>query len=262
MKHFVSRVLAIGLTGSLLFTGCASESVSSVGTSANESVSSSSESQHEPVTITLYADSATNGANEAKIEAFQNLYPWITVDLVEMPAGASDRVRTLSTVLQAKDDSMDAFLIDCTWPEMFASAGWLEPLDDVYTSDELTEFSEGALQGCYVDGKLVCLPTFLNTGALLYRADLLEKYGFEPAKTWDELIEQSKVVMAGEPGVYGYAAAWQKAEALTCCTMEHIWGYDGNVLDENGNPTFDTEAVKSGISSIINDFVFVTATER
>lgn len=66
MKHFVSRVLAIGLTGSLLFTGCASESVSSVGTSANESVSSSSESQHEPVTITLYADSATNGANEAK----------------------------------------------------------------------------------------------------------------------------------------------------------------------------------------------------
>lgn len=47
MKHFVSRVLAIGLTGSLLFTGCASESVSSVGTSANESVSSSSESQHE-----------------------------------------------------------------------------------------------------------------------------------------------------------------------------------------------------------------------
>ena len=250
MKHFVSRVLAIGLTGSLLFTGCASESVSSVGTSANESVSSSSESQHEPVTITLYADSATNGANEAKIEAFQNLYPWITVDLVEMPAGASDRVRTLSTVLQAKDDSMDAFLIDCTWPEMFASAGWLEPLDDVYTSDELTEFSEGALQGCYVDGKLVCLPTFLNTGALLYRADLLEKYGFEPAKTWDELIEQSKVVMAGEPGVYGYAAAWQKAEALTCCTMEHIWGYDGNVLDENGNPTFDTEAVKSGISSM------------
>lgn len=250
MKHFVSRVLAIGLTGSLLFTGCASESVSSVGTSANESVSSSSESQHEPVTITLYADSATNGANEAKIEAFQNLYPWITVDLVEMPAGSSDRVRTLSTVLQAKDDSMDAFLIDCTWPEMFASAGWLEPLDDVYTSDELTEFSEGALQGCYVDGKLVCLPTYLNTGALLYRADLLEKYGFEPAKTWDELIEQSKVVMAGEPGVYGYAAAWQKAEALTCCTMEHIWGYDGNVLDENGNPTFDTEAVKSGISSM------------
>ena len=140
--------------------------------------------------------------------------------------------------------------VDCTWPEMFASAGWLEPLDDVYTSDELTEFSEGALQGCYVDGKLVCLPTFLNTGALLYRADLLEKYGFEPAKTWDELIEQSKVVMAGEPGVYGYAAAWQKAEALTCCTMEHIWGYDGNVLDENGNPNFDTEAVKSGISSM------------
>ncbi len=124
MKHFVSRVLAIGLTGSLLFTGCASESVSSVGTSANESVSSSSESQHEPVTITLYADSATNGANEAKIEAFQNLYPWITVDLVEMPAGASDRVRTLSTVLQAKDDSICSLNLTALLTSCFNKSAW------------------------------------------------------------------------------------------------------------------------------------------
>ena len=123
MKHFVSRVLAIGLTGSLLFTGCASESVSSVGTSANESVSSSSESQHEPVTITLTQTLQRTARTRQKSRLSRICTPWITVDLVEMPAGASDRVRTLSTVLQAKDDSMDAFLIDCTWPEMFASAG-------------------------------------------------------------------------------------------------------------------------------------------
>ena len=87
--------------------------------------------EHKPVTINLYCDSATNGANEARKAAFEAQYPWITVELVEMPAGSSDRIRTLSTVLQAKDDSMDAFLIDCTWPEMFAGAGWLEPLEDV-----------------------------------------------------------------------------------------------------------------------------------
>ena len=205
---------------------------------------------HSPVTIYLYTENATNGANEARLEEFESLYPWITVNLVEMPAGSTDRMQMLSTVLQAKDSSMDAFIIDCTWPETFESAGWLEPLDDVYTADELAQFSQGALDGCYVNGTLYCQPLFVNTGALLYRADLLEKYGFEPAQTWDELIDQCKTIMAGEPGIAGYGAAWQQAEALTCCAMEHIWGFSGDVLDENGAPAFDSEAVKNGVASM------------
>lgn len=267
MKHFLNGVFSCVLVSSLILSGCSKNSKEAAedtltqneqsppakqtagGQTAQENLSVQDE-DHEAVTITLYADSATNGANEARVEAFEALYPWITIDLVEMPAGSSDRVRTLSTVLQAKDDSMDVFIIDCTWPEMFASAGWLEPLDDVYTAEELNGFVPGALDGCRVDGSLVCLPLFLNTGAMLYRTDLLEKYGFEPAKTWDELIEQSKTVMEGESGVSGYAAAWQNAEALTCCALEHIWGYGGSVLDQNGNPSFNTSEVKAGVASM------------
>ena len=205
---------------------------------------------HSPVTICLYTENATNGANEARLAEFESLYPWITVNLVEMPAGSTDRMQMLSTVLQAKDSSMDAFIIDCTWPQTFESAGWLEPLDDVYTADELSQFSQGALDGCYVNGTLYCLPLLVNTGAMLYRMDLLQKYGFEPAQTWDEMIEQCQTIMAGEPGIAGYGAAWQQAEALTCCAMEHIWGFGGDVLNENGEPAFNSEAVKNGVASM------------
>ena len=259
MKKTLSVVTAVSMVCMTALAGCSSaqapieaktEAAAQTAAEEKDEAATQAQEEHKPVTITLYSDSATNGANEAKVEAFEELYPWITVEVVEMPAGSSDRVRTLSTVLQAKDDSMDAFLIDCTWPEMFASAGWLEPLDDIYTEEELKDFTQGALDGCRVNGSLVCMPTFLNTGAMLYRADLLEKYGFEPAKTWDELIEQSKIVMAGEPGVYGYAAAWQNAEALTCCALEHIWNYGGSVLDEAGQPTFNTEEVKAGVASM------------
>lgn len=253
MKRLLSVVVALCMLCTLALAGCGSTPAPSAAPDGQQGASGSQpeqEQQHDPVTLTLYADSATNGAHEKRIEAFEALYPWITVELVEMPAGSSDRVRTLSTVLQAQDSSMDAFLIDCTWSEMFTSAGWLEPLDDVYSPEELAEFSEGALDGCRVNGSLVCLPLFINTGALLYRADLLEKYHFEPAKTWDELIEQSKTVMAGEPGVYGYAAAWQNAEALTCCAMEHIWGFGGSVLDENGAPSFNTPENLEGVASM------------
>lgn len=206
--------------------------------------------EHEEVTLCLYTENATNGANEARLAEFEALYPWIHVDLVEMPAGSTDRMQQLSTILQSHDSSMDVFIVDCTWPETFVSAGWLAKLDDEFTQEALSVFSEGALEGCRIDGGLYALPLFVNTGALLYRADLLEKYGFEPAKTWDELIEQSKVVMAGEENVYGYAAAWQQAEALTCCMMEHIWNAGGEVLDEEGNPDFDNEKVAAGLAEM------------
>ncbi len=206
-------------------------------------------SADEEVKITFYTENATNGANEARLAAFNALYPNIKVELVEMPAGSTDRMQMLSTVLQAKDASLDVFIVDCTWPETFVAAEWLANLDGMLTEEELSVFSTGALEGCMIDGSLYCLPLFVNTGAMLYRADLLEKYGFEPAKTWDELIAQSKVVMAGEENVYGYAAAWMQAEALTCCAMEHIWNAGGEVM-ENGNPSFNNDQVIAGISEM------------
>ena len=209
------------------------------------------EDAHEPVTLTIYADNATYGANEARLESFMKQYPWITVEMVELSSGSTDRVATLGTMLQAKDDSMDVYIVDCTWPQQFAAAGWLENLDDVFTEEELALYSQGALEGCKIDGKLVCFPFYLTTGAMFYRTDLLEKYGFSgPAQTWDELIEQCKVVMAGEPGLSGYAAAWQQAEALVCCGLEHVWGFGGDVVDAEGNPTFNTPEVKAGIESM------------
>lgn len=205
---------------------------------------------HEEVNLCIYTENATNGANEARLAGFEALYPWIHVELVEMPAGSTDRMQLLSTVLQAHDSSMDVFIVDCTWPETFVSAGWLANLDGMLTEDELAPFSAGALEGCRIGGSLYCLPLFVNTGAMLYRADLLEKYGFVPARTWDELIEQSKTVMAGEEGMAGYAAAWKQAEALTCCAMEHIWNCGGEVMDAEGKPSFNNEKVVEGISEM------------
>lgn len=253
MKKIIALLLVLTMTLALAACGGSRAPASgSSNTPAAASGSNTAESavKHDPVTVTIYSECATNGANEAKKAAFENLYPWITVQIVEMPAGATDRYQTLSTIFQAKDSTCDVFYVDCTWPASFASCGWLEPLDDVYTKDELKDFSAGALQGCYVDGKLYSLPVYVNPGAMLYRTDLLKKYNFEPAKTWDEMIEQCKTISAGEKGVYGYAGAWAQAEALTCCAMEFIWSYGGDVLDGSGKPTFNTPQVNSALTTM------------
>lgn len=204
----------------------------------------------ETVKLCIYTENATNGANEARLAGFSALHPEIEVELVEMPAGSSDRMQMLSTVLQSQDSGMDVFIVDCTWPETFVSAGWLMNLDGMLTDEELLQFSSGALEGCRINGGLYCLPLFVNTGAMLYRSDLLEKYGFSPAKTWDELIAQSKTVMENEEGIFGYAAAWMQAEALTCCALEHIWNCGGEVIGPDGSPDFANAAVAEGISTM------------
>ena len=48
-----------------------------------------------------------------------------------------------------------------------------------------------------MDGKLVAMPFFTDAPALYYRKDLLEKYGAEVPKTWDELTATAQKVMDG-----------------------------------------------------------------
>lgn len=49
------------------------------------------------------------------------------------------------------------------------------------------DFSEAAVQACYVDGKRYAAPLSVETTALFYNTDMVEKV---PA-TWEELVEQA-----------------------------------------------------------------------
>ena len=55
--------------------------------------------------------------------------PGLRID-IETGGATSDLQRQyLSTVLNARDDALDIFLIDIVNPAQFLSAGWLEPLE-------------------------------------------------------------------------------------------------------------------------------------
>jgi len=189
---------------------------------------------------------------EAAVAAFEAANPDIKVEIVEFSSDTNQKKTTLSTIFQAQDDSADVFMMDCTWPDEFISAGWLLPLDDLYTAEEIAEFLPGIMNVCYgADGSMYAIPEYLNAGVLVYRADLLKKYGYEPAKTWEELIEQCKVIQAGEASegkqISGFTSAWMEYEGLTCCAFEFMWDY-GAVFAENGKCTLDTAAAQKGLS--------------
>lgn len=47
---------------------------------------------------------------------------------------------------------------------------------------------------------LVALPWYADYGLFFYRKDLLDKYGLQPPKTWDDLEDTASIILTGERG--------------------------------------------------------------
>ncbi|MDZ7799163.1 MAG: extracellular solute-binding protein [Trueperaceae bacterium] len=101
----------------------------------------------------------------------------------------------LNTVLQSQSDDIDIFLIDVTEPSRYAAAGWAEPLNQYFDSEQammdyLDAFLPGPVEANLIDGTLYALPSYTDAQFLYDRTDLLEKYGFDPPETWDEMVSR------------------------------------------------------------------------
>lgn len=245
MRSYVKKVLALGMSAAVMMgtlSGCGA------GPSGSNSAAGSSEGTEGNVEITYYCIPDAAKLVPKKVEMFQKEYPNVSVNIVELPNDASERLTTISTALQAGDSSVDIFDMDVTWPEMFNVAGWLEPLDDVMTEEEIKEFYPNAIEANTYEGKLCSLPIYIDAGMLFYRSDLLEKYGYDVPETWDDVVAISKDIMEKEEGVNaGIAGSWKQFEGLVCNALEYVWAYGGDVLDENGNVIIDSEGTKEGL---------------
>lgn len=176
------------------------------------------------------------------VAMFEAQNPDIDVDVHFAVGTSGEFLNRLVTQFAARDTSIDVIAVDVIWPPAFVGAGWLEPMDGWISPDEARAFSPGAIQAATIGGKLYALPWYYDAGLLYYRKDLLDKYGFEPPRTWDELKEQAKTIVAGEgdPGLAGFLFQGAKIEALTNSYLEMLWGMGGDVLDEDGNVILDT----------------------
>lgn len=244
IKRALSLILATMMTATM-FSGCGS-SASTASAAGGASAAASKPASTEKATITYYYDAAFAESTKKVVADFESENPNIKVTLVDLPAESNKKLQTISTILQAQDSSMDVFEMDSTWPLTFISAGWTEPVDDVFTKDDIKGFFDGPIAANTYDGRLYSAPLYMDAGILLYRKDLLDKYGYQPPKTWDELAKISKDIMSKEPSIKnGYSSGWKQYEALTCSAMEFIWGYGGDVLDDSGKVIMDSpEAIK------------------
>lgn len=167
---------------------------------------------------------------------FATEHPDIRLERETGPHSASAYHDLLAQKLKNKSTDVDVFLMDVTWPPEFGSAGWAQPLDDLLPLSEREKFLSGAILANTYEGHIYGAPLYVDSGVLYYRTDLLDKYGFDPPATWEEMVEQSKTIMAGEANagnkIEGFSGQFKQYEGLVCNMLEYILSNGGEILDE------------------------------
>jgi multiple sugar transport system substrate-binding protein len=168
------------------------------------------------------------------IADFERHNPGVKVVSEIGPQSSTQLHDLLTQKLRNRDTRLDVFVMDVIWPAEFASAGWALPLDRYLGAAERQKFLAAPLSANEYRGQLFGLPLFIDAGLLYYRKDLLEKYRLQPPRTWPQLVEHAKTILAREkdPRLVGFSAQFKQYEGLVCNMMEYIVGNGGALWDE------------------------------
>ena len=176
----------------------------------------------------------TQGFMERLIAEFEAQNPGLKVVRDIGPHSSTEFHDLVAQKFKNRDHEMDVFFMDVIWPAEFASAGWALPLDRFFPADGRKQFLPAAVRANTYRGAIYGVPLFVDAGLLYYRKDLLQKYGFSPPRTWPELVEQAKTIVAREDrsGLTGFSGQFKQYEGLVCNMMEYILSNNGALWDE------------------------------
>lgn len=194
------------------------------------------------------------------IRRFEASHPGLRVKTEVGPHSSTAYHDLLTQKLKNRDPSVDVFFMDVIWPPEFAAAGWARPLDDLFPPEKRRDFLPAPILANTYRGKIYGVPVFTDGGLLFYRKDLLEKYGFAPPETWQEMVEQARIIVDGErksnPDIWGYSGQFKQYEGLVCNMMEYIMSNGGALTEpETGTPRITEKAAVEAVRFVRDEII-------
>ena len=178
-----------------------------------------------PVKVTLMMQALEASQWKPFVEEFNYQYSDIELEIVEGP-NATNQVEDLYTSSFLLGNSpYDLVFMDIIWVSKFAAAGLLRSLSDRLSKVDLAAFLEGDINGGMYQGELYRIPIRSDGGILYYRDDLLEKAGYKPPNTFEELINISNALQEKKLAEWGYLWTGKQYEGLSAMFMEVLNGY-------------------------------------
>lgn len=223
-----------------------------------------------PVTITFF-DSDFRGVPgdhrmipDAYLQEFTQ-ETGVRVNDLPTPEDNASKLVVAMNLLRSGATSPDLYGVDMIWAgEMGEYLVDLQP----YFASEISGEDPAFLESYRVHGKVVAMPEQpLGMQVLIYRTDLLTKYGYKtPPRTWDELEKMAARIQAGEraqgkKNFWGFVWAGAIATDSEQLTMEglewqaaegggHIIEPDGKISVNNPNVIRAWERAARWVGSI------------
>jgi trehalose/maltose transport system substrate-binding protein len=160
----------------------------------------------------------------------------VRVKRLPRPEGSLNQLAMWRELLQKGGATPDVYGIDVIWSGIFSQ--YFLDLNP-YFADELSSQYPVVVASYTVGDKLVAIPRHAYVGVLMYRTDLLRRYGYhEPPKTWDELQTMATRIQAGERAkgqkdFWGYVWQGGVSEDLTCAGLEWQMSEGGGRIIED-----------------------------
>ncbi|MBH0203949.1 MAG: ABC transporter substrate-binding protein [Nitrospira sp.] len=156
------------------------------------------------------------------LREFEQRHPSVIVREELLPADSDRQHQYYAMNLDGGKAPFDLLGIDTIWAQEFAKAGWIAPLDEILTPAEREDFFPGPIEAATFQGRLHAVPWYVDAGVLYYRRDLLDRHGFEPPRTWLELVRIAKLVLDAEQDSKLAGFVWQgkQYEGLMCVALE------------------------------------------
>ena len=175
------------------------------------------------------------------------------VKITKMPALLDDAIPIYQQLLAAQSTDADVLFIDVTWIGMLQRN--MLDLKPLVPAEEVAQHFQSTIDAATTqDGRLVALPWYMDTGLMYYRKDLLEKYGKQPPKTWDELTETAKLIQeqeraAGNPDLWGFTWQGKSYEGLTCDAIEWVASSGGGtIIEPDGKVSINNPAAAKALT--------------
>jgi trehalose/maltose transport system substrate-binding protein len=172
------------------------------------------------------------------------------VTIVTMPSSSSEQFSQYRLWLAAGNKDIDVYQTDVIWAPQLADQ--FVDLKEA-TKDVAGQFFPSIIASQTVNGRLVALPMYTDAPALFYRKDLLEKYGKQPPKTWDEMAETAKEIQdkerqAGQKDIWGFVFQGNSYEGLTCNALEWVKSSGGGqIVEPDGTISVNNEKAAAAL---------------
>lgn len=161
----------------------------------------------------------------------------IQIKRLPRPDGSLNQLALWKELLQKGAATPDLYGIDAVWSGMLHS--YFMDLKPNFAAELSSQFPVVAASYTVGD-QVVGVPRHAYVGVLLYRPDLLRRYGYrEPPRTWDELERMATRIQTGERAkghkdFWGYVWQGGVSEDLTCAGLEwQVSEGAGRIIEED-----------------------------